>query len=382
MVDNRMIYTVAVLGGLTDTIYALLDSHDNCTYVVVDELDKLPEKTIDNLRVIVIGEGITRDSVERYLPSIRETNPSLTVLGVKNTEDLNVGSELDNWVDQVFILPAEKDNFVKQLGSSLSDQPRFTRVFGIVVKKSARFIISMIFLLLVWTIIVKLFDLPPYLLPTPKLVFNSFFEQYSSFLMHMGITAYESFAGFILGNVLGIGSAIILHRYYRLQEFTMPIFISLQAIPIVALAPLLIVWLGTGLVSKVAMAAIICFFPMVVNTLQAFSSVDRDYQELFRFHRADYFSTLKLLLIPASFPSIISALRISAGLAVVGAIVAELTGANKGLGYILLNASYRLETDKMFVAMLLSALLGMIFFQLPTLLRIFTPRTWNLDTRT
>jgi len=212
-------------------------------------------------------------------------------------------------------------------------------------------------------------------------VIKAFSGQSRVFLEHMRVTAFEAFAGFLVGNGLGILFAMVLHHFYRMREVTMPILISLQAIPIVALAPLLVVWLGTGLISKVAMAAIICFFPMVVNTLNAFANVDRDFQELFTFHQASYPTCLRLLLVPAGFSAILSALRISAGLAVVGAIVAELTGANKGLGYLLLNASYRLETDNMFVAMLLSAILGIIFFHIPTVLKSLVPKSWSIGAR-
>jgi len=378
MVDGASTPAMAVLGSVPEQTKDLLTEFSGCAYFSCDEIDQLADIVSDYLKVIVIFDGVSIDSIEQYLPSIREINPSLTILGVLSEED-QADSKLDNWVDRLLVLPNEEKEFLKELHSTLSGATKITRMLGDGAKKLGRIALSVLVLVSMWAALVSIFELPPYLLPAPGDVFASLKEQYRSFFSHMGITAYESFAGFVVGNVLGIGSAIILHRFYRLQELTMPIFISLQAIPIVALAPLLIVWLGTGLISKVAMAAIICFFPMVVNTLQAFSSVDRDFQELFRFHRADYISTLKLLLIPASFPSIISALRISAGLSVVGAIVAELTGANKGLGYLLLNASYRLETDKMFVAMLLSALLGIVFFHLPSLLRFVVPRSWNMD---
>lgn len=381
MGDSALTPNLIVLGSLPGQTKRLLTAEfSECTYISDGKFEHLSDLASDRLKVIVLVEGVSTDSIEQYLPSIREANPSLTVIGVLsgNKQAIN---KLDDWVDSLLKLPDEEREFVKELHSSLSRTPRITQMLGRGMWKLGRIILSISILIFLWAALVKVFTLPPYLLPAPGDVFTSFIKQYRVFLMHMGITAYESFAGFIVGNVLGIGSAIILHRFYRLQEFTMPMFISLQAIPIVALAPLLIVWLGTGLISKVAMAAIICFFPMVVNTLQAFSNVDRDFQELFRFHRADYLSTLKLLLIPASFSSIVSALRISAGLSVVGAIVAELTGANKGLGYLLLNASYRLETNMMFVAMLLSALLGIVFFHLPSLLRFIVPRSWDMDTK-
>lgn len=239
------------------------------------------------------------------------------------------------------------------------------------------FVLAAVVLLFLWWLAVAIFKPAPYLLPSPIDMISALSSNFDRFFIHAGTTAWESFVGFLIGNGLGFLIAIPLYRYLGLQKFTLPVLISLQAIPIVALAPLLVVWLGTGISSKIAMAAIICFFPMVINTLQAFSNIDRDFTELFEFYRANFGSRLRLLLIPASFSSIVAALKISAGLAVVGAIVAELTGADKGLGYVLLNATYRLETDLLFAAMFLSGLLGIAFFNMPTLLQFIIPLGWR-----
>ena len=245
------------------------------------------------------------------------------------------------------------------------------------LKPVLNFVSASVVLVGLWFFAVEYFKPAPYLLPSPIDVAGALSSNFDRFVVHVSITAYESISGFLIGNSLGFLIAIPLHRYLGLQKFTLPVLISFQAIPIVALAPLLVVWLGTGFLSKIAMAAIICFFPMVINTLQAFSNIDRDFAELFEFYKADFLAKLSLLLIPASFSSIVAALKISAGLAVVGAIVAELTGADKGLGYVLLNATYRLETDLLFAAMFLSGLLGIAFFNMPTLLHFIIPRGWK-----
>jgi NitT/TauT family transport system permease protein len=122
--------------------------------------------------------------------------------------------------------------------------------------------------------------------------------------------------------------------------------------------------------AKAVMAAIVCYFPIVSNMLAAFAAVDRDWVKLFDFHRARFGTRLTVLLLPASFPALLSALQIAGGLAVVGAIVAEFTGADRGLGYLLLNATYRIEMDRLFVAIFLSAALGVLFASLPSLVRL------------
>lgn len=380
MVDLSLKPDIAIFGPVSEHAKTVLRDVKGCYYSSGERMEDLQGVSGSRLKAIVLTENVSMEHLERYLPSVREANPSLVILAISSEKD-HKKSVLEIWVDRMFYLPAEDDSFLQELYSAASGSSRIARKIGQGLSGLFRFFLSLAILVVFWDALVRFFEFPPYLLPTPREVLSAFTEQYRTFASHLGTTAYEAFAGFLVGNTLGIVSAIVLHRFYRLQELTMPIFISLQAIPIVALAPMLIVWLGTGLTSKVAMAAIICFFPMVVNALQAFANIDRDFQELFRFHRASYLLTLRLLLIPASFSALLSALKISAGLSVVGAIVAELTGANMGLGYLLLNASYRLETDKMFVAMLLSALLGIVFFHLLSLLRFVVPRSWSLEVR-
>lgn len=238
--------------------------------------------------------------------------------------------------------------------------------------------LAIAFIVALWWSIVAIFSLPTFLLPSPAEVALAFFHRPAFFLQHAQVTAHHAALGFIIGNSLGVALAIVLYRFTRIRTLTMPVLISFQAIPIVALAPILIVWFGTGMASKVVMATILCFFPIVINTLQAFSSIDRDYAELFDFYRANYPQKLKLLLFPASFTSIVAAMQISAGLAVVGTIVAELTGSDRGLGHVLLNTSFRFEIPSMFVAMVLSALLGIVFFNMPRVLRYAIPKSWKL----
>jgi ABC-type nitrate/sulfonate/bicarbonate transport system permease component len=327
-------------------------------------------------KVAILVVGGDSQPLRSVLPALRASMPNLPVVALAGSLDRSSQNFYRNHVDGIYTLPADADKLA--LVASFDNTGVPSRWKLLIKEKAVNGLIAAIVLLGIWWLAVVLFRPPPYLLPAPGDVIFAFYSQASRFISHLTVTAYEAILGFAIGNSLGIAIAISLHRYVGLKKFTLPVLISFQAIPIVALAPLLVVWFGTGLISKVTMAAIICFFPMVVNALQAFSNVDRDYVELFEFYRAGFAEKLRMLLMPASFPAIVSALKISAGLSVVGAIVAELTGADRGLGYILLNASYRLETDTMFVAMLLSAVLGMLFFQMPAMLRFVVPKSWSI----
>jgi len=194
-------------------------------------------------------------------------------------------------------------------------------------------------------------------------------------------TLAEAIAGFGIALVIGLVGGCILFRSGTIREIIMPWTSALQAIPIVAMAPLLVVWCGSGMLSKVAMSSIISFFPILTSVLVGFSEVDQDRRLLFQVYRTSYLQTLRHLLLPSALPTIVLGAKISAGLAVVGAIVAEMTGADKGLGYLLLNATYRLETPRLFVAIILSGIIGWAAYTLPGIVRVLFPKYWESGRR-
>jgi ABC-type nitrate/sulfonate/bicarbonate transport system permease component len=246
-----------------------------------------------------------------------------------------------------------------------------------VIWKLLKTIVAISIFIIIWLAIVIVFNFPPYLVPSPDLVAVRLVRDINVFFMHTAVTAIEALLGWLVGCTFGAVAGIILHRSRNIQTRLLPVLIGLQSVPIVALAPLLVLWLGTGLTSKLAMAAIICFVPVTISLLVAFDNVPKEYRELFAVYRAGYRTTVLRLLLPASAPAALSGLKIAGGLAVVGAIVAEMTGADRGIGYLILNGAYRLETEVMFVAILLSGLLGFAFFHLPDLLAHALPRRWG-----
>jgi ABC-type nitrate/sulfonate/bicarbonate transport system permease component len=359
--------------------------------------DKLSASAVSTQSVstLVLADEEMDETLRHMIPPLRAGLPNLRVVVMMSAAPSQHGEAeksvseacrhfLRNHVDEVYWLPAEpgpeRAAVLATFCHSAAEGEANGRpgLFAIAAHKLGNVLAVGLVLLSLWWAGVALFAPASYLLPGPAAVSAAFSQNAEAFLAHAVVTAAEAALGFAIGNVFGIFVAILLHRFVQLQSFTLPVLISFQAVPVVALAPLLVVWLGSGLASKVAMACIICFFPIVVNALQAFATVSREYIELLAFYRATFFWQLRMLLFPASFHAIIAAMKISAGLSVVGAIVAELTGADQGLGYVLLNASYRLETDTLFVAILLSAGLGVAFFQLPDLLRLIVPRSWRM----
>jgi NitT/TauT family transport system permease protein len=211
----------------------------------------------------------------------------------------------------------------------------------------------------VWEAAVILFDVPEYLLPAPSVIArtidcNLFFQ--------LAVTFSEALAGFLIASSLAFIAALAFVRFRPLEQGLFPIAIAIKTTPLVALAPLLVLWQGTGWWSKITAASLICFFPVLVNTVKGLKAAGADYFELFSVLGATRPQEFRKLRIPFSIPYVFSALKISSSLAVVGAIVGEFVGATKGLGYVIMISSAHIETPALFSAIFASAGAGIVLF--------------------
>lgn len=223
-------------------------------------------------------------------------------------------------------------------------------------------IISFLIIIGIWEFFVRVFSIPQYLLPAPSAIAIDFSGSLGSLFFHAGVTFWEAFLGFLIANTLGVLTAIAFAHSRTLEKSLYPFAIALKTTPIVAMAPLLILWFGNGIFSKVAAAALISFFPSIVNTVKGLKNVDVEALDFFKGISASKWHIFSKLRFPTALPYIFSALKISTSLAIVGAIVGEFVGANKGIGYVILISSYHLEIVKMFSAIIAAALTGIIFF--------------------
>ncbi|MDQ1354360.1 MAG: NitT/TauT family transport system permease protein [Acidobacteriota bacterium] len=238
-----------------------------------------------------------------------------------------------------------------------------------------KFLPALFFLLVIlicWEAIVSVFQIPVYLLPKPSMILGSLKESLPMLGSHFFITCIEAAVGFILGALFGIFLAALFVHSRTLELSLYPYAIALKTVPIVAIAPLLIVWFGNGIFPKIIIAAIISFFPIVVNTVKGMKSIDNEALDLFDSLSANSWQIFIKLRIPTSLPYIFSALKISCTLSVIGAIVGEFSGADKGLGYFILISSYRVQTVDMFVGILMSSILGICFFYLIAVIEYFS----------
>lgn len=219
-----------------------------------------------------------------------------------------------------------------------------------------------------WQLITGIFNIPSYLIPSPKEIVVEIFRSAPNLLKNTLITLFESLFGFLLGSAFGFIMAVGFAHSNKMEKSVYPYMIALKAIPLVAIAPLLILWFGNGVFGKVVMAALMCFFPTIVNTTIGLKSVEMDSLYLMQSLSATKWQIFKKLRLPASMPYFFSALKISSTLAVVGAIVAELSGADRGIGYLILMSSYRMETITLFAAIFAASISGIGFFAAISLL--------------
>jgi NitT/TauT family transport system permease protein len=213
-------------------------------------------------------------------------------------------------------------------------------------------ILSMFCAITAWWMVSALTDLPAFILPTPAQVWARFLVALAdgTLLRNTAATLEEVLLGLLLGTLFAIITGYLIANSRAAERFLSPYLVASQAIPIVAIAPLLVIWLGPGLLSKVLICALIVFFPVLIITVTGLRAVPRSLHDLMHSLRATRWQLLRYLEIPAALPIFLGGLRIGATLAVIGAVVGELVGANRGLGFLVNVARGQYDTALVFVA--------------------------------
>ncbi|MBL6864532.1 MAG: ABC transporter permease [Rhodospirillales bacterium] len=214
-----------------------------------------------------------------------------------------------------------------------------------------RALIIFLSILLVWHLITVVTEAPPYILPNPKLVIKAFISNSDLLFFHGLITLTEILLGLTIGLVFGIISAIFLAYYQTARQWLMPILVVSQAIPVFALAPVLVLWLGYGMASKVAMATLIIYFPVTAAFFDGLRRTNIGFLDLALTMNASQWSILRHIRIPSAIPALASGFRVATAVAPIGAIVGEWVGSSEGLGYLMLHANGRMQIDVMFAAL-------------------------------
>ncbi|PQO47952.1 ABC transporter permease [Blastopirellula marina] len=241
--------------------------------------------------------------------------------------------------------------------------------------------ITLVIALAIWQALVSVAKIPPYLLPSPAGVGDAFLRKGADLGKGTLLTGVAALAGFGAAVVLGTVTALIFSQSKLIRLSGYPYAIFFQTVPIVAIAPWIVTLTGYGLPSVIVVATIISLFPIITSATTGLLSVDRSLLELFRLHRASRWQTLWKLQFPAAIRYLVTGMKASSGLAVVGAIVGEFfvgySGAQHGLGYYIRSSSDNLKTDELFAAMICCTLLGVLVFVSINLAERFLLRRWT-----
>ncbi|MGZ5307622.1 MAG: ABC transporter permease [Solirubrobacterales bacterium] len=227
-----------------------------------------------------------------------------------------------------------------------------------------------------WDVLANLLKIEDFLVPSPTQIASALWEDRSLLAADAWVTLREVVLGFLLAVVLGLGCAIVLHLSETLRRAVYPLLVASQTVPVIAIAPILIVWFGFGIGPKLAIIALVCFFPITVNTLDGLRSVDPDQVKMMRTLDAGRWQILWRVEAPSALPFAFSGAKIAVAIAVIGAVFGEWAGSSSGLGHLMLEASAQLLTARLFAAIaVLSAMAICLFGLLALAERRLIP--WN-----
>ena len=234
-------------------------------------------------------------------------------------------------------------------------------------------------LLLLWEVLAKRGDVPIFVLPPPTRILAFAIVHWQAMLYHAAVTIRQSLLGFVLSVGIGIFLGVVIVQFKFLEEALLPLLITSQVIPTVAIAPLLVLWLGFGSAPKVAVAFLVSFFPIVINTVTGLKAVEEELLYLISGLSATRWQELLKVRFPTALPYLFAGFRVSITLSLIGGVVGEFVSADQGLGFLILTGAGRLQTEQIFASIGVLGLAGIGFFNVIRLLeRIVLPwRLWE-----
>ena len=231
-----------------------------------------------------------------------------------------------------------------------------------IVRRIALAIAAHLALLAAWYLFVKLGNVPKFVMPSPEATLDALLQPNYSWWTNISVTATEIFGGYFLALVAGVALALLFSWSKALESFFMPLLVSLNMIPKVALGPLIIVWFKYGILPNSIMAFSICVFPILLTTARGLRETEPDLLDLVRSLKGSRWQLFTKVQLPGALPYIFAGMKVAAILAVAGAIVGEFLGSDKGLGYLMLQVQVTLDTPAMFMAVILITLIGMLLY--------------------
>lgn len=233
------------------------------------------------------------------------------------------------------------------------------------LKKATNWITPVIFiiiLLVLWELCVNLGGVEKYIMPAPSDVFRVLFKDMSNLFPHMLVTLYEGFIGFLIAIILSLIIAVLMDSVPLIKKALYPVLIISQTVPTIALAPLFIIWFGFGTLPKIIVVVIVCFFPIVISLADGLANVDKDLINHFKLMGASRVKTFIHLKLPYGIINLFSGLKIAATYSIMGAVIGEWLGGDKGLGVYMTRARSSYALDKMFASIILIIVISMLMF--------------------
>ncbi|MEK3889575.1 ABC transporter permease [Bacillus sp. FSL K6-3431] len=234
------------------------------------------------------------------------------------------------------------------------------------LKKGWKPVAVLILLLIIWELAVKLAEIPKWLLPAPSVIWHEAINGFDQFLPHIQSTIVLALVGFMIGCSIGLFVAILLHLLPGVREAVYPLLILSQNVPIIVLAPLLVIWFGFGLLPKMIVITLVCFFPVTIAALGGFRNPPTEMKHYMLMAGASKTQIFSKLEWPHALPALFSGLKISATYSMMGAVISEWLGAKKGIGVYMTLASSSFRTERVFVAIMIIMILSMLFFSIIT----------------
>ena len=228
--------------------------------------------------------------------------------------------------------------------------------------------------LIIWQAVSFFGSIEPWLLPSPGEVLESFADDTSLIFRHAWVTAQEALLGFLIAVAVGFGLALGITSFRAFEKAVYPYVIASQAVPIIAIAPVLVVWFGFGLMPKIIVIVLITFFPVAINTVDGLRNVDPDMMTLMRTMGASRWQVFRLVRLPSALPLFFSGVKIAAAVSVIGAVLGEWVGASEGLGYLITRSSAQFLTARVFASIFVLSAMGLfLFFIVSRVERAVTP---------
>lgn len=234
------------------------------------------------------------------------------------------------------------------------------------IKQIMQQFLVFVFFILLWKFFIYALNLREFILPQPETVLTTYISMVFSylFLKHTLITLVEILAGFFLGSLAGIFLGYFIGKFDSVEKILSPYLVALQVIPVIAIAPLLIIWFGFDIESKIIICALIVFFPILINTISGINAIDDKRVDLFRTLGASKLQIFFKLELPSAAPMLFAGFKIGITLAVIGAIVGEFVGSSSGLGYLIMQGSGLMNMPKVFAVLMQLAIVGLLLYSI------------------